>query len=245
MHHWLRSYGLLLRWSLLRMRAELPLFLVVQTGMSVGVVVGFSFLVPIADEVTALYLTTGAMTVGLITVGMVAAPQIVAQQKLQGIFDYQRSMPVPRLAMLAADATVWVAINLPGLVVALGIGALRFDLDFTVSPLVIPAVLLVATAAVAIGYGVAYAVKPVLVGIITNAVIIVALMFAPINYPVDRLPGWLATVHQILPFGYMAQAIRETVDVPSTGVPVLSFVVLAAWCAAGLAITSRIMTRRT
>src|SRR5262245_19530504 len=140
----LRSYALLVRWNLLRMRSTLPFLLVLQTLLGVGVVVGFSFLVPEADPGTALYLSTGALTLGLVTVGMVAAPQLVAQQKISGIFDYQRAMPVPRLAMLAADASVWVALSLPGLAAALGVAALRFDLTLDVSPLVVPAILLVA-----------------------------------------------------------------------------------------------------
>ncbi|MFW6090457.1 MAG: hypothetical protein ACODAF_01195 [Actinomycetota bacterium] len=69
-------------------------------------------------------------------------------------------------------------------------------------------------------------------------------MFAPVNYPAERLPGWAQAVHEWLPFQYMAQAVRETVDVAASGVPVLPFLVLAAWAAAGLTVTSRVMTRR-
>jgi ABC-2 type transport system permease protein len=244
MRHWLRSYSLLLKWTMLRLRTALPFMLIVQTLMSAGIVLGFSFLIPTHDRVTALYLSTGAPTVALITVGMVIAPQMVAQQKLRGLFDYQRAMPVPRLAMLAADATVWVAVALPGMVAALVVAMLRFDITFAVSPLVVPAALLVALVAVGIGYGIGYGAKPELTGIISNMIIIVALMFAPVNYPAERLPDWLAAVHQWLPFQYMAQAMRETIDVPATGVPALPFLVLAAWGLVGLAVTARIMTRR-
>lgn len=227
MRQWWRSYGLLLRWTLLRKRKDLPFFLAVQTLISVGVVMGFSFLIPELDRTSALYLTTGAMTIALITVGMVGAPSMVAYQRVQGVFDFQRCLPVPRLALLAADATVWISVALPGLLVTLLVAAMRFDLSFSPSPLVVPAVLLVSTGAVAIGYCIAYAVKPVLINLVTNAIIIVALMFAPINYPAERLPGWLAGAHQVLPFTYMAQAIRETIDVPPGGVPVFPFLVLA------------------
>jgi ABC-2 type transport system permease protein len=244
MRHGLRSYGLLLRWNLLRMRTTLPLLMVLQTLLGVGIVVGFSFLVPQTDTVTALYLSTGALALGLITVGMVAAPQMVAQQKVQGIFDYQRAMPVPRLAMLAADASVWVALAVPGLVAALGVAALRFDLTLRVSPLAVPAALLVAVCAVGIGYGIAYAAKPEVAQALTQFIFVGALMFAPINFPAERLPDWLASVHRWLPFTYMAQAIRDTVNVPDTGVPALPFVALAAWSVAGLAMTYRVMTRR-
>lgn len=244
MRHWLRSYGLLLRWNVLRLRTTLPVFLAIQALISVGIVLGFGFLIPRHDEVTALYLSTGAPTVALITVGMVIAPQMVAQQKFRGLFEYQRAMPVPRLAMLAADATVWVASALPGMALAFLVAILRFDLSVTPSLLVVPAVLLVALVAVAVGYGVGYLAPPEVAGLSTNLILVMALMFSPVNYPVDRLPQWLAAAHQWLPFQYMAQAIRVTLDTPATGVPALPFLVLAAWAVAGLAVTFRIMARR-
>jgi ABC-2 type transport system permease protein len=228
----------------MRMRAYLPILLLLQTVIGVGIAVGFSFLVPQADAQTGLYLATGALTIGLITVGMVAAPQVVVQQKLTGAFDHQRVLPVPRLATLAADATVWIALALPGLVASLGVAALRFDLSFAVSPLLPAAILLVSACSVAIGYGIAYAAKPEISGVVSQLILFIALMFAPINYPADRLPGWLASTHDWLPFTYMAQAIRETVDVPAAGVSVLPFAVLAAWTIAGLAVTYRVMVRR-
>ncbi len=245
MRHWLRSYLLLLRWNLLRMRTFLPLLLIAQLMMSGGIVLGFSILIPEHDRVTVLYLSTGAPTVALIMAGMVLAPQALSQQKLRGLFDYQRAMPVPRLAMLAADASVWTVLALPGMVGALVVAALRFDLSYDVSPLVVPAALLVALVAISIGYGIAYLAKPEVTTVLTNLVIFVAFVFAPVNYPAERLPDWLAATHQWLPFQYMAQAMRETIDVPAGGVPALPFAMLAIWGLAGLAVTARIMTRRT
>lgn len=244
MRLWLRSYGLLLRWNLLRQRAWLPMMVIIQTLLAGGIIVGFSFILPRADPVSALYLATGAPTVIMITVAMVMAPQQVATQKQEGFFDYYRALPVPRLAMLAADATVWTVVAIPGILLALGVAALRFDLSFAVSPLVVPAFLLAMLAAVAVGYGIAYASHPRITNLITQVIVFIALMFAPVNYPAERLPDWFAAVHQVLPFQYLAQAMRETLVVPAGGVPVLPFLVLAAWAVAGLAVTSRIMTRR-
>ncbi|NEE02405.1 ABC transporter permease [Phytoactinopolyspora halotolerans] len=244
MRHWLRSFALLLKWNMLRVRTELPTFLAIQTLISAGIVVGFSLLIPEIDAEAALYLTSGAMTVSLITVGMVVAPQIVAQRKEKGLLDYQRSMPVSRLAMMAADAVIWVVVALPGLAVTLLVAVVRFDLELSISPWLLPAVLLVSAGAAGVGYCIAYVVRPVLVGLVTNLVIIVALMFAPINYPAERLPDWAAAVHEWLPFQYMAQAVRETIDAPDTGVAMLPFVIITAWTVLGLGVTSRVMTRR-
>ncbi len=244
MRYWLRSYTLMLTWNTLRMRADLPVFLVLQTIIAGGIVVGFSLLIPQIDAESALYLTTGAMTVSLITMGTVLAPQVVSQQKERGLLDYLRSMPAPRLAMLAADATVWVTVALPGLAATLAVAMLRFDLDVSLSPWVLLAVPLVSAGSVAVGYCIAYTVKPVLVGMVTNIFMIVALMFAPVNYPAERLPDWAQEVHRWLPFQYMAQAIRETVHSPDGSLPVTAFVVLLAWAVLGLTVTSRVMTRR-
>jgi ABC-2 type transport system permease protein len=244
MRHWPRSFALLFKWNILRIRHEILIFVALQTVIAGGVVIGFSFLIPEVDPVSALYLTTGAMTVSLILVGMVLTPQIVAQRKEKGLLDYQRSMPVPRMALLASDAAVWTLIALPGLVVTLLVARARFDLDVAVSPWVVPAIVLVSAGGAAIGYGLAYAVKPVLVGLVTNLIVIVALMFSPVNYPAERLPGWAQTTHEWLPFQYMAQAVRETVDQPAAGVSVLPFIVLAVWGSGGLAATARVMTRR-
>ncbi|MGN9809245.1 ABC transporter permease [Micromonospora sp. BQ11] len=244
MRQWLRSYLLLLRWSTIRLKFMLPLMLIIQTMLAVGIVIGFSFLLPTIDKDTALYLSTGAPTLGLITVGMVLAPQMIAQAKTEGTFEYNRTLPVPRSAILAADVTIWLVTSLPGLVLALLTATLRFDLDLDVSPLVVPAFLLVALTATALGYAVSYAVPPAVASLVSQLVVFIALMFAPINFPADRLPDWLQTVHQGLPFQYMAEAVRDTLATPTDGISATPFLVLTVWCVVGLAVTLRVMTRR-
>jgi len=244
MRPWFRSYLLLVRWTALRMRFLLPLFLIIQTFLAVGIVIGFAYLMPEVDPATALYLSTGAPTLGLITIGMVMAPQIVAEAKSQGTFAYNRTLPVPRTAVLAADLTTWLVTGLPGLVLGLVTAVLRFDLRLHVSWLVVPAMLLVALTATTVGFALAYALPPAITNLVSQALIFVALMFSPINFPADRLPEWLRTVHHVLPFEHMANAVRDALTSPATGIPVLPFAVLAVWSAAGLAVTLRVMTRR-
>jgi ABC-2 type transport system permease protein len=244
MRHWFRSFLLLLRWAAIRLRYVLPMVLIVQVFLAVGIVIGFAFLLPSIDPATALYLSTGAPTLGLITIGMVMAPQLVAQSKTDGTFAYNRTLPVPRTAVLAADVTMWLVTGAPGLVLGLVAAVLRFELSLRVSWWVVPAMLLVALTATTIGFGIAYALPPPATNLISQAIVFVALMFSPINFPADRLPAWLRTVHEVLPFQYMAQAVRETLTTPPGGIAVLPFVALGAWCAGGLAITLGVMTRR-
>lgn len=244
MSHWLRSYGLLLGWTGLRSRATLPLNLVIQTCLAVGIIVGFAYLVPEMDDATALYLATGAPVLGLITVGMVIGPQEVASSKQEGIFDFNRSLPVPRSALVASDATVALLTALPGMVAALVVASLRFDLSLDISPLVLPAVLLTAFTAIGLGYGIGYGLSPAVARLISQLVVFVALMFSPITFPASRLPDWFAAVHAVLPFQYMAEAVRDTLDTPPGGVAGLPFAVLAVWSLIGFAITYRMTARR-
>lgn len=245
MRHWLSSYGLLLGWAGLRGRATLPLNLVIQTCLAVGIIVGFAFLVPSLDDGTALYFATGAPVLGLVTVGMVIGPQEVASAKQEGIFEFNRSLPVPRSALIASDATIALVTALPGMLAALVVAALRFDLNLQISPLVVPAVLLTAAAAIGIGYGIGYGLAPPLARMMSQLVVFVALMFSPIAFPVSRLPDWFAAVHLVLPFQYMAESVRDTLSVPPDGVRLLPFAVLIVWSLAGFLVAFRMMSRRT
>lgn len=244
MNHWLQSYGLLLSWAGLRSRATLPINVLAQAGLAVGIVIGFAWLVPEIDDSTALFLATGAPVLGLITVGMVIGPQQVATAKQEGIVEFNRTLPVPRSALLASDATVALLTSLPGVVLALVIAKLRFDLSLDVSPLVVPAFLLTAIAAIGIGYGIGYGLAPPIALLVSQLVIVVALMFSPIMFPQSRLPDWFAAVHDVLPFRYMADVVRDTLSVPPDGVALVPFAVLAAWSLVGFFVTIRMMTRR-
>lgn len=245
MRHWISSYGLLLGWAALRGRATLVLNLVIQTGLAAGIILGFAFLVPNLDEGTALFLATGAPVLGLVTVGMVIGPQEVSSAKQEGIFEFNRSLPVPRSALIASDATIALFTALPGVLAALVVASLRFDLSLQVSPMVVPAILLTAATAIGLGYGIGYGLAPPVARLISQLMVFLALMFSPILFPVSRLPDWFASVHMVLPFQYMAESVRDTLSVPPDGIRFLPFVVLAIWALIGFLIAHRMVSRRT
>ena len=240
----LRSYRLLVTWQALRLKTFLPLAIVVQALFSFGIVVGYPLLFPTLDETTILYLATGAPAISLITMGLVAVPQVVSQAKTEGSLDYMRTLPIPRLVYLLADMTVWLAIVLPGVAFAIAVGVWRFGLDLTISPWLVPATLLVVLTTTSIGYALASVLPQTVANLITQVLVVFVLMFSPLNFPADRLPDWLATIHAVLPIQSMGEVIRGTLagDVfPLTAAP---FLLLGAWCAASFALTGRVLTRR-
>jgi ABC-2 type transport system permease protein len=240
----LRSYALMLKWQALVNKPMLPLYIVVQVMLAVGFVVGLGFFYAELDPTTAKFLATGAPTLILLMVGLVLMPQIVAMARIEGTFDYIWSLPVPRMVYIAADATIWVLVALPGVVLALALGAVYHDFGLEVSPLVVPALLLVAVMGILVGYAIAHgAPRPEMAQLATQILVFAMMLFSPVMYPADQLPGWLASLHRVLPVQYAADLSRGTLTDLDVNLG-LAFAVVGAWCAVGLVITYAVVTRR-
>jgi ABC-2 type transport system permease protein len=240
----LRSYLLLIRWQALRYKMLLPLMMVVQGLLAFGIVAGYPLLFPAIDNSTILFLATGAPAITLLTMGLVLVPQMVAGAKTEGSLEYIRTLPVPRLLFLLADLTVWTAIVLPGVVFAIGVAAIRFGLELSISPLAVPAFLLVIFTASCVGYAIASVTPPMLTTILTQALVVFVLMFSPLNFPPERLPDWLGAIHAVLPIQAMGEVIRGTLASTSFALASSSFVLLGAWCVGGFAIAFIALNRR-
>ncbi|MGZ6268434.1 MAG: ABC transporter permease, partial [Candidatus Limnocylindrales bacterium] len=124
----LRSYRLLVTWQAMRKKSYLPLMMAVQTLISLGIVLGYPLLFPTIDRTSSYLVATGAPAISMIMVGLVALPQTIGEQKSEGSLAYMRSLPIPRLAYLMADLTVWLGIVIPGVVLGILVGAWRFGL---------------------------------------------------------------------------------------------------------------------
>jgi ABC-2 type transport system permease protein len=239
-----RSYTLMLKWQALSSKSILPLTLIVQLMIAAGFIIGIGFFYPQMTSETAKYLTTGAPTITLLMVGLVMVPQMVAFARTSGTFDYMWSLPVPRLVYLAADATIWVLVSLPGVILSLVLGAVYFDFGLQLSWLAIPSVLLISVTGVFIGYAIAHsAPKPELATLATQVIVFLIMLFSPIMYPASQLPGWMEDVHRFLPVMYMADLSRGTL----TDLPVdlgLAFAVVGGWCVLGLIVTILLIRRR-
>lgn len=244
MRRFWHSYRLLLVWDVLRRRRILPMIVAIQVALSVGVVYGMAFLLPDIDQRSAVYLATGAPTLTILVLGLTVVPQEVAQAKLTGRLDWFSTLPVPRLAPLASEITYWLLAALPGTVLALVVASYRFDFGLQVSPLVVPALLLVAATASAVGYAIATASPPQATQQVSSFVSIGVLLFSPVSLPAEQLPEALQAVHAVLPVESMADVVRWSLTgsyVDSVGT---AFAVVTAWCVGGLALSARVATRR-
>ncbi len=244
MPKWLRGYLLMVKWVFLTYRSWLSLNLAIQLGIAVGFIYGISFFFPAITPEIAKYLTTGAPTLILLIVGLVMVPQIIAMARTEGTFDYIWSLPVGRMSHLAADATVMFGSTLPGIILAVALGSFHFDFSLSISPLVIPSVILMAMCGTFIGYSIAFLLpKPMMVNVITQIMSFAVMLFSPVMFPAERLPGWLQAIHTVLPIQYMADISRGTLTDLDVNLG-LAFIVTGAWCVAGFIVTLVVVHRR-
>jgi ABC-2 type transport system permease protein len=191
-----------------------------------------------------MFLATGAPAISLIMMGLVAVPQVVAQGKTEGSMEYVRTLPIPRLAFLMADLSVWTAIVLPGVILAVIVGSVRFGLAMSVSPLVVPALLLVALTASCVGYALAAVAPPMVSGLVSQVLIVFVLMFSPLSFPAERLPDWLRVIHSVLPIQAMGEVIRGSLADSTFPLQSGAFLLLGAWCAASVVAAFLALNRR-
>ncbi|RMI06689.1 ABC transporter permease [Cellulomonas triticagri] len=240
----LSQLGLLTQWQLRRQATMLPLLVVVQVFLAIATILGFGLVIGEPTPEQALYLATGAPTITLVMVGLVMTPQMVSQARTEGSLDWMRTLPVPRGLFLLSDLVVWTLIALPGMVLGIVVGMLRFDVHLSLAAWFVPAALLVSLTAAAVGYGMASLLKPTLAMLMTQVLVFVILLFTPVSFPADRMPSWLQTAHAWLPFEPMAQLVRSGLASDTFSVPGRSLVVLLVWSAAAVAGATWALRRR-
>lgn len=239
-----RQLGLLVQWQFRRSLPMLPLFIIVQTLLSVSMVLGYGLIVGHPGREASLYLAGGGPAVALISVGLIMTPQWVSQSRTEGSLDWMRTLPVPRVAFLLADLAIWTALALPGLVVGVLVANARFDVDLAPQWWLVPGAVLVALTAACIGYAIATLLAPALAQILSQVLAFGIMLFSPVSFPADRLPDWAQEIHRWLPFEPMAQVVRAGLFSHDATMPIRSWILLGGWCLVAVAGASWALGRR-
>jgi ABC-2 type transport system permease protein len=243
--YWLRSFSLMLRFDFGRARTWAPMMAVIQLMMGAGMAIMYGFFYPHVSQTTALFIATGTPTLSLIPLGFVMVPGGVSQQRLEGTFEFIWSLPAPRAAQAVSTFVLYTALSLPGMALALLAAVWRYGIHLSVSPAVVPAALVSALMSVAVGFGMALAIRStVVINLISNALVFLVLLFSPIVYPASNLPTWFRRVHDVLPFEHMATVIRAGLTNGLVSDVARSYEVLLGWIVVGCALTAFVLGRR-
>ncbi|WP_010096627.1 ABC transporter permease [Ornithinibacillus scapharcae] len=226
-------YKYVFQLQFLRNAGFLIFMALIQILISVGIVIGFTYLIPAPDTKTILFLATGAPTIILIITGLVILPQQVGTAKSDGYMEFMRTWPVKRSVILGAETFMWIIITVPGIVVASLVAHFMFSPGYDISWTVVPALLMIALTSIGVGYGFSYLLSPTASLGISQVIIFGALMFSPVNFPMDRLPEWLQTLHEILPIYSMAEVMRASLATTTFDATLGNYINLLIWCVIG------------
>jgi len=243
--YWWSSYLAMIRWVLIQQKVLLSGIVLTQILLGIGAAIMYRFYLGSLDRDAAMFLVSGIPALSLIPVGFVMVPILVIQEKARGTYDFTWSLPVPRLAPVAATFTVFTFLALPIAALSTLLAARQFDVTLELSWVVIPLALLASLMASSVGYGLAVAIpEPRLTNLITNVVIFLVLLFSPMVIPIERFPEWAETMHRILPFFHMANLIRSGLTEGLAADVSASLTILVAWTVLGWAVVARVVGRR-
>lgn len=198
----------LIKWSLLRHKIYIPIFVIVQVILSLAVIYGFSFVTNSVDSLSKSFLYTGSITINIIAITCVLSPQIVSESKQNGIFAYQKTLDISKVQIILSDLIIWTLLALPGFIVSTLLGAFNFMISIKITLLGILSLLFVIISLTLLGFAIAYVLPENIMALITQLIMIGGLLFSPIIYPAERLPICMGKVYNNLPFVPVSNIIR-------------------------------------
>lgn len=227
------QYKYVFQMQLLRNSGFLMFFALIQILLAIGIVIGLTYLIPNPTSNSILFLATGAPTLILIVTGMVILPQQVGTAKSDGFMEFMRTWPINRAVILGADTTLWLCITIPAIAVSSAVAHFMFQPGYDVSWTVIPALLMIALTSIGVGYGLSYLLSPEASLGASQVIVFGALMFSPVNFPMERLPEWLQALHQVLPIYSMAEVMRSSLAASTFTASTGNYINLLIWCVVG------------
>lgn len=228
--YWWQSYRSMLRFDVTNLRASLVFLLVIQIMMGAGMAYMYGFYLGDLPPQAQLYVVTGIPALALIPLGMIWVPSLIGQHKLRDTYDFLWSMPVPRVVSAASVFTTFTVLAIPGMVVALWVATVRYDVVLSVSPLIVPAVILSSLMATSVGFALGHVIPdPRVTNLVTNVLVFFVLLFSPLVVPIELYPDWLAALHRVLPFYPMATVIRAALTTDLVADVGRAYLVLASW----------------
>jgi ABC-2 type transport system permease protein len=243
--HWLDGYLAMLRWHFLSLRLWAPAAAAIEVLAGVGMVYAIGLLIPHITTRAAVYGTTGSAVITMLLLGLILGPQLVAEQKMNGTYEFLLTMPVPRSAAALAWYTVTLVIGLPAAAATLAAGILRYGITLSPAPQLTIAVLLSVFTATMLGYAVANAVsQPMVTIILAEVFIFLAFGYAPINFPSTQMPAWLVGINRGLPFLPMATTVRDGLTHGVVGDVGISYAVLCCWAMGSVLLALLALGRR-
>ncbi|SEG14402.1 ABC-2 type transport system permease protein [Nonomuraea solani] len=192
------------------------------------------------DPTSLLYIVSGAAIFSVATEGVATLAQRIGVIKTDGMMVYYASLPISKASFVGALVLSRLILIMPGLITPMVAAGLMYDVDFTISPALLLVLPLSCLALSAIGLAIGTLINSMdLIVVITNLLIFVLLLAAPVLIPPESLPLPLQVLGYLLPPTYAADALRHTLSGDLGAAFTLDIVVLTAMTVFGLAGAAR------
>ena len=237
----LTEFRYLLAEQLLEVRTTWSWHLLLSVLMPAAMVFGLARIGNgLGDATSLLYIVSGAAVFAVATEGIGTLAQRIGMLRKDGMMVYYASLPIGRASFLAAMVSARLLLVLPGLVTPVIAAILLYDADFTLSPALLPVLLVTCLSLSAFGLAIGTLVSSQdLIVVITNLLVFVLLLAAPVLIPAESLPVALRVLGYLLPPTYAADALRQALSGQFGTAFALDMTVLVAMAALGLAVATR------
>lgn len=195
----------------------------------------------LTDTASLIYIISGSAIFSVANDGLYTMAVRIGSMKKEGMLLYYASLPISKVAFVAAIMLSRLTVTLPGMLAPMLFGSLLYKVDLHFSLWIILLLPLTALALSAIGMALGSLIHSLeMVQIIVNLLLFVLIMAAPVFIPWQSLPLPLQLFAYILPPSYAADALRHVlsgaidtafyIDVlVLSGLTLISFVILNRW----------------
>ncbi len=212
-----------------RMTLERGETLLVTLGIPVVLLVFFT-LVPVLPTGTPHrvdFLAPGVLALAVMSTAMVSLGIATAFERSYGVLKRLGSTPLGRPVLLTAKIVSVIAVEIAQIVILVGVSLALGWRPHPAAGLAIIAVLLATIAFAGIGLAMAGALRAEVTLAAANGVYVILLLIGGVIFPLEKLGG-LAAFARLLPTAALSDALHPTLGA-GAGVPLESWVVLAAW----------------
>ncbi|HHT85331.1 MAG: ABC transporter permease [Bacillota bacterium] len=211
--HWWRAYEnlLFIRWA--NIRNEWYFGVIVGMLFPIAIMIFMKFSGSTTDPATGLYVASGNAVMSLVMGPMQSLCNDMAWGRQRNDLDYFAALPVTKLQVTLAYATVSGIFIIPAMLFSIGIGSWWFGFPVKWNPVIIPVMLLASLSMAGLGVmaGV-YARGIHQANMFNSAVMLVVVFLSPVLIPYENLPGFLQVASRLLPTSYAAAALRGSLS---------------------------------
>ncbi|WP_307822074.1 ABC transporter ATP-binding protein/permease [Streptomyces coffeae] len=231
---------------MLNIRTTWHIHMVFGIVMPLAMVFGFSRIGSgLTDNQSLYYIASGSGVFTIAALGTSAIAQRMGDIKAEGLMLYYASLPISKVAFVTAFIASRLLLIAPGLVTSLVSVRLMYDLQLTLSPLLLIVYPVTTLPLAAMGLVIGSLIdRTELIALVANVLNFILLLGAPLIIPSQALPLPLRALSYVMPTTYGADAIRRSVSDTVDTTFAIDIGVLAVMTVLALGLANRMLRWR-